>query len=176
MLITKLGSHILGFGSDFLKCWGGCSNWSRRKENENKLGRGSQTRLLTRSLVDVMFSLLGGGQKPTGVGGEAAPTLPECVSTGVRADRTPCRGELTRVPGCDRTWRCHGRDRAWRGHQQRVCVDRNVVCARVCVSERGGERERIGVCSGSPCLCLAAEAEMGASGRPGWWCLQTPLS
>lgn len=67
------------------------------------------------------------------LGLKAAPTSPECASTGVRGDPTPRRGELTRVRGCDRTWRCHGRDRAWRGYQQRVCVDGNVVRARVCV-------------------------------------------
>lgn len=45
------------------------------------------------------------------LGLKAAPTSPECASTGVRGDPTPRRGELTRVRGCDRTWRCHGRDR-----------------------------------------------------------------
>ncbi|KAB0404875.1 hypothetical protein E2I00_001665, partial [Balaenoptera physalus] len=49
----------------------------------------------------------------------AAPACPACASTGICADWTLCWGELRRVRGCDRTWRCHGRDRAWRGYQQR---------------------------------------------------------
>lgn len=36
----KAGITYLGWRSDFLKRWGGRSNWSRRGENENKLGRG----------------------------------------------------------------------------------------------------------------------------------------
>ncbi|XP_059245132.1 nuclear factor 1 X-type isoform X4 [Mustela nigripes] len=65
-------------------------------------------------------------------GHEAAPARLACASAGVGAAGTRRRGELTGVCGSDRTWRCHGRDRAWRGYQQRVCVDGNVVCARVC--------------------------------------------
>ena len=107
-------------------------------------GGGSQNRFLTRSLaIDVIFSLLGGGRKPTGVGERGGTHTPRvCACTGVRADRAPRQGELTRVRGCDRAWRCHGRDRAWPGYQQRVCVDGNVVCARLCVCVRVSERER----------------------------------
>lgn len=38
---NKAEITYLGFRSDFLKCWGGCSNWSRRKKNINRLGRGT---------------------------------------------------------------------------------------------------------------------------------------
>ncbi|XP_022414512.1 nuclear factor 1 X-type isoform X2 [Delphinapterus leucas] len=66
------------------------------------------------------YSLFLGVAKNLPVSGrEVAPACPACASTGICADWTLCWGELRRVRGCDRTWRCHGRDRAWRGYQQR---------------------------------------------------------
>lgn len=59
------------------------------------------------------------------------------------------------------------------GDTSSVCVWTATLSVCACVSE--GEREKIGVCSGSGCLCLAAEAEMGASGWLGWWWFQTTL-
>ena len=99
-------------------------------------GGDSQIRFLAGSWMSCSLFLGAAKNRPVS-GHEAAPARLVCASTGVRADpdAAPLRGELTGVCGCDRPWRCHGRDRAWRGYQQRVCVDGNVVCARVCVSE-----------------------------------------
>ncbi|XP_032025759.1 nuclear factor 1 X-type isoform X1 [Hylobates moloch] len=82
-------------------------------------GEGSLICFLTRLLVDVIFSLLGGGQKSTVSGTRGGPARPRVCVHGRLCRRTLRRGELTGVHGCDRTWRCHGRDRAWRGYQQR---------------------------------------------------------
>lgn len=72
---NKAETTYLGFRSDLKKCWGGCSNWIWRKENENSLVRGDPEPLPPSQMAFSVFS--GGAAKhwPVRTGQKAARQL-----------------------------------------------------------------------------------------------------